>query len=169
MLQLYITSTERTGYYFLYDPVKETHYEGCVVDPTDREFFPNEVWTDEWKQTQALNDAFMHLAAKRISRHDTFSSKILLDAPVQIFIHHPEVRKKFKAPWKYKSVWKQIASKRRTLKYFEPKERYHTMNMPKGMQEMFKQHLKDIDDYIETKEKEQAEEEALAEAFDDKW
>lgn len=135
MLQLYITSTEHVGFYFLYDPVKDDIHEGRFID-YDETYNPRDL------QTRALHDAFIHLAnASVLSRHEQPRTDILLHAPVKIYIEDATVREQFKAPWKYEGLWEIIAKKRRQLKYFDIQKNYGIEELPPATQIIFSTHL----------------------------
>ena len=141
MLQLYITSTEHVGYYFLYDPVKDDMYEGVFSGDDDHH-------TRQELQTKSLHDALIHLTDTRsLSQYGQPRTDILLHAPVQIYIQDEQVRKQFNAPWEYEGVWKVIAQKRRMLKYFEIQKKYHMTNLPPATHIIFDNRLHNIQLY----------------------
>lgn len=141
MLQLYITSTDDVGFYFLYDPVKDDIHEGSFISYENAH-------DAQTLQTQALHDAFIHLANARVlSRHEGDRTDILLHAPVKIYIENRAVRNQFKSPWKYAGLWKIIAQKRRQLKYFDIQKDYVISELPAATQAIFNSHLSDIQLY----------------------
>lgn len=162
MIQLYITSTTHTGFYFAYDPVTDKTYEGTCIHFHGQH-------NVEQLQTQVLHDAFINLTnTKALSRHELEKYDILCHAPVAIYIENDRVRSQFKAPWKYEGLWKTIAQKRRKLKYFEQKSTYHINDLPEYEQETFNNDLHNIEEYVKAKQDEIREQD-LDEALDDNY
>lgn len=141
MLQLYITSTQDVGFYFLYDPVKDDIYEGCYLREEKKQ-------SHATLQTKSLHDALVHLTHTKGTNKSVLSyTDILTHAPVKIYIQNAHVRSQFKEPWKYDNEWKIIATKRRKLKYFEPQTQYHISELPPATQALFQNHLDTLQRY----------------------
>lgn len=160
MLQLYVTSTEHVGFYFLYDPVKDDIYEGSFMS-----YQHNYNQCD--LQMHALHQAFIYLAnTKALSRQERPRTDILLHAPVKIHIENATARKQFKAPWKYDGLWKTIAQKRRQLKYFDIQNTYQVTDLPPQTQVIFNRHLNDIESYYQEQRHERLDDDFLSAALD---